>query len=123
MINGILHVWADMDTSELLGYVYHTEPMIHGIRGKEIDFSILPHGTRYYEIYIPVETKTVNMIRDSLHVYEREDVDELVAPEIKSTYIPPDIANALEDETVANYSGISPSIHDDRGLTDTIPYE
>lgn len=54
IVDLILYVWADQETSIILDYVYHkTEPMNETKRGEVLDFSKLKTGTRYFEFYIP----------------------------------------------------------------------
>ena len=61
-------------TSLLLSYVYNTEPMKYGIRGQELDFSKVPgqRGTRYYELYVPVDKKVMKTIKENLMAYTRK---------------------------------------------------
>lgn len=51
IVSGLLGVWADVETDLLLPYVYDTEPMRQAQQGDELDFSVVPPGTRYYELY------------------------------------------------------------------------
>ncbi len=51
IINQILEIWCDQDTSVLLNYVYfQTEPMLHGKRNEPLDFSYIESGSRFYEL-------------------------------------------------------------------------
>ena len=68
------------ETADLLQYVYHTEPMRHARRGDKLDFSVVPSGTHYYELYVPVQKPTVRRLRESLRSYALDDVDEFVRP-------------------------------------------
>ncbi len=81
MVNGLLRVWADLETPDLLRYVYCTEPMRHARRGDRLDFSVVPPGTRYYELHIPVQKATARRLRESLRSYAQEDAGEFVRPD------------------------------------------
>lgn len=78
VVNGILQVWALEQTSDLLHYVYNTEPMKHARRGDNLDFSAVPRGTLYYGLHVPVEGKTVRRLRESLRSYALDDAEEFV---------------------------------------------
>ena len=121
MVNGLLQIWADQETSELLYYVYKSEPMIYGTQGQELDFSVVPRGSKYYELYIPVEKKIINVIREGLKAYAKDEADEMVAPQTKSNLIPQEVSYALEYEDMGEYSGITPSITDEKELRDSLP--
>lgn len=79
-VNGLLGVWADVGTSELLQYVYRTEPMRRAQQGDRLDFSVMPPGTRYYKLHIPIQERIARQLRKSLQSYARESVREFVRP-------------------------------------------
>jgi len=53
LVDGILSVWADQETADILSYVYRSEPMARGRRGDRLDFSAARRGTRHYELLLP----------------------------------------------------------------------
>lgn len=121
MITGLLQVWADQETPDLLSYVYKTEPMVHGIRGQELDFSVVPQGSRYYELYVPLDSKTVKEIKESFKAFLKDESDEYVTPLTKSNAIEQASIQALEGEDIQEFPGIFPKISDENGLRDSLP--
>jgi hypothetical protein len=124
LVNGILRVWADQETADLLQYVYHTEPMIHARRGDQLDFSIVPSGTHYYELYIPVQKPTVRRLRESLRSYALDDVDEFVRPTTVYDEVLDEGLRALnDDETpIPDFAGVTPAVEIDE-LRATLSHE
>jgi hypothetical protein len=98
MTNVVLGVWADLETDLLLSYVYDTEPMRQAQRGDRLDFSVVPLGTRYYELYVSVPERTARQLRESLRSYAQEDADEFVRPDTVFDDALAAGLRALEDE-------------------------
>jgi hypothetical protein len=98
MTNVVLGVWADVETNLLLSYVYDTEPMKQAQRGDALDFSVVPLGTRYYELYLSIPERTARQLRESLRSYAQEDAGEFVRPETVSDDALAAGLRALEDE-------------------------
>ncbi len=74
IIDGLLGIWADRDTEDLLEYVYSTEPIVHGTRGEPLDWSVVPRGTRYYGILPPqIPSEQARRLRESVHSYSPDD--------------------------------------------------
>jgi len=121
MINGLLQIWANQDTSELLAYVYKTEPMIKGTRGQELDFSVVPQGSKYYELYVPTDKKVVKQIRESLTAYFDNEISEFVEPNTKSNLFAQEALQALEDDELILLPGIHPAIPNENDLTNSLP--
>jgi len=112
LVNGILRVWADQETADLLQYVYHTKPMRQARRGDKLDFSIVPSGTHYYELYIPVQKPTVRRLRESLRSYALDDVDEFVRPTTVYDEVLDKGLRALDDDetSIPDFTGVTPPI-------------
>jgi hypothetical protein len=112
LVNGILRVWADQETADLLQYVYHTEPMRQERRGDKLDFSIVPSGTHYYELYIPVQKPTVRRLRESLCSYALDDVDEFVRPTTVYDEVLDKGLRALDDDetSIPDFTGVTPAV-------------
>jgi len=81
MVDLILKIWADQDTWDLLDYVYETGPMQHARRGDSLDFSIVPRGTRYYELYLPADQTKVYRLREALRSYDPDEEEVFVDAE------------------------------------------
>ena len=124
LVNGILRVWADQETADLLRYVYHTEPMIRARRGNKLNFSVVPSGTQYYELYIPVQKPTVRRLRESLRSYALDDVDEFVRPATMYDEVLDEGLRALDDNetSIPNFVGITPAVEIDE-LRATLSHE
>jgi hypothetical protein len=124
LVNGMLGVWAAQETADLLRYVYHTEPMRCARRGDRLDFSAVPPGTRYYELYIPVENPTVRRLRESVHSYALEDAGELIRPTTVYDKVLDEGLRALDDEEIliSDFTGITPAVEIDE-LWATLPHE
>jgi hypothetical protein len=123
MVDGILQVWADYGTKELLKYTYDTEPIVHGARGNELSFSEIPQGTRYYELYIPVKKNRVNKIKDALRKFDRDEDEQYVSPKIKARDISQEVLKSLGESIVPVCPGIKPQISDVSDLLNTLPQE
>lgn len=80
LVNGILEIWADQDTADLLTYVYRTEPMRQAKRGDQLDFSVTPRGTRYYELYVPIDRAEARKLREAAASYGPRSLEEYVEP-------------------------------------------
>jgi hypothetical protein len=98
LVNGLLSVWADVETDLILQYTYQTEPMRQAQRGDRLDLSILPPGTRYYELYVPVQERAARQLRESLRSYAQENMDEFVRPATVFNDVLAVELRALEDE-------------------------
>ena len=124
LVNGILRVWADQETADLLQYVYHTEPMRHAQRGDKLDFSLVPSGTHYYELYVPVQKPTVRQLRESLRSYALDDAGEFVRPTIVYDNVLDEGLRALDaDETpTSDFAGVTPAVEIDE-LQATLSHE
>ncbi len=124
VVNGLLRVWADQETADLLQYVYRTEPMTQARRGDRLEFPVVPSGTRYYELYVPVQKHTAHQLRESLRSYAQEDAGEFVHP----TTVHDDVlaaglrALADDEEPIPDMAGITPEVEID-ALRNTLPYE
>jgi len=112
LVNGILRVWADQETADLLQYIYHTEPMRHVRRGDQLDFSVVPSGTHYYELYISVQKPTVRRLRESLRSYALDDVDEFVRPTTVYDEVLDKGLRALDDDetSIPDFTGVTPAV-------------
>jgi len=112
LVNGILRVWADQETADLLQYIYHTEPMRHVRRGDQLDFSVVPSGTHYYELYISVQKPTVRRLRESLRSYAFDDVDEFVRPTTVYDEVLDKGLRALDDNetSIPDFTGVTPAV-------------
>lgn len=112
VVEGILDVWADVETSLLLEYVYHTEPMLHAERGEPLDLSVVPRGTRYYELNVSVEPDTASRLRESVRDYREKDAAALVRPETVCDEILEQGLRALEEdeEPVPGLTGLNPEV-------------
>ena len=112
LVNGILRVWADQETADLLQYIYHTEPMRHVRRGDQLDFSVVPSGTHYYELYISVQKPTVRRLRESLRSYALDDVDEFVRPTTVYDEVLDKGLRALDDNetSIPDFTGVTPAV-------------
>jgi hypothetical protein len=124
LINGILRVWADQETADLLRYIYDTEPMRHAGRGDKLDFSVVPSGTHYYELYIPVQKTTVRRLRESVRSYVLDDAGEFVRPTTVYDEVLDEGLRALgDDETsIPNFAGVTPTVKVDE-LRATLSHE
>lgn len=124
MINGILRVWADQETADLLSYVYYTDPMRRARQGDALDFSVVPSGTRYYELRVPIQKSTTRQLRESLRSYTLDDVSELVQPVTLYNEVLEDGLRALDDDEspLPDFSGILPTVNTDK-LRATLPHE
>ena len=121
MIDGLLKIWADHETQELLSYVYRTEPMLGGVRGDELDFSTVNLGSRYFELYIPTETVTKRNIREGLKAYSEVDETDYVSPITKSASMSQEEILKLEDDKSFLFPGISPEILNEEEITNSFP--
>jgi hypothetical protein len=121
MINGLLQIWSDQETSELLLYVYNTEPVKQGIQGQELDFSKVSRGSRYYEFNIPVDKKIVKKIRENLKTYALADAEEYVSITTKPITHAQEVLEDLEDKDFRDFPGIYPEISDEHVLRGTLP--
>jgi len=74
LVDGLLGIWANEDTDTLLRYVYATEPIRLGTRYRELDWSLVPHGTRFARIEVPINETLRARIRASLQ--ERAYADD-----------------------------------------------
>jgi hypothetical protein len=81
LVNGLLDVWANVETDLLLEYVYSTEPMRQAQPGDKLDLSVVPPGTRYYEPYVHIPDPVARQLRESLRSYAEEDVERYVRPD------------------------------------------
>jgi hypothetical protein len=80
IVDGLLNVWANVETRLLLQYVYETEPMKTAQRGDRLDFYRVPDGTYYYELYVSIPEGPARQLRESIRSYAQEDADEFVPP-------------------------------------------
>jgi hypothetical protein len=125
LVNGILSVWAEQDTADLLHYVYHTEPMKQAQRGETLDLSLGPQETRYYEIHVPIDESVATRLRESLRSYAAEDSTEFVMPSTVHDDTLEAGLRALNDEEDSSFlelGGIEPHVDFD-ALIDTLPQE
>ncbi len=124
LVNGILRVWADQETTDMLRYVYHTEPMGRARRGDKLDFSVVPSGTQYYELYIPVQKPTVRRLRESLRSYALDDADEFVRPTTVYDDVLAEGLRALDDDetSISDFAGVAPAVEIDE-LRATLSHE
>lgn len=121
IINGLLQIWADQETPNLLSYVYETEPVLFGTFGEELDFTLASPGSRYYELFIPVDKKVVKEIKEGLNVHIKEETEEYVIPTTKLDDYPLEAMKFLDDVNTLNLSGIYPNIKNEEGFEDTLP--
>lgn len=82
VIDQILEIWCDQETSTLLNYVYYqTEPMQFGVRNKQLDFSFIEKGTRFYEFNVPkIGGEVKQNILSSIREYKEEEDIQLINP-------------------------------------------
>jgi hypothetical protein len=123
IVDGLLKVWGDQDTSDLLRYVYCTEPMRQARRGEALDFSVVPLGTHYYELHIPTDKSVVRQLRESLRSYAVEDSKEYERPETVHDEALDEGLRALDDSealTMPDLSGVFPQV-DANSLLDISP--
>ncbi len=109
-IQGILGIWGLEDTSDLIEYTYNTEPMLVAKRGMALDFSVVPRGSKYYELYISTDKKISQKIREGLHNLETEEKDEYVTPETVYDEIFQQGLRALQESDIPDLSGIYPEV-------------
>jgi hypothetical protein len=98
LVNGLLDVWANVETDLLLQYIYRTEPMMRAQRGDKLDFSIVPPGTRYYELYVSIPQRTAHQLRESLRSYAQEDANEFIRPTTVADKVSAEGLRALEGD-------------------------
>jgi len=124
LVNGILRVWADQETADLLQYVYHTEPMRHAQRGDKLDFSLVPSGTHYYELYVPIQKPTVRQLRESLRSYALDDADEFVRSTTVYDEVLDEGLRALDDDetSIPHFARVTPVVNIDE-LQATLSHE
>ncbi len=124
MANNILRVWANQDTREILQYVYHTEPMQAAQQGDGLDFSTVPLGTRYYELYIPTDRSTATQLRESLRSYAPDDASGYAHPSTTHDDILSEGLCSLDDDesSVTDFAGITPSVNGEE-LRATVSHE
>lgn len=100
MVNGVLSVWACQDTRDLLEYVYRTEPIRTSRRGQLLDFSLVPAGTRYYDLYIPTEKAAIRKLRESLRSYPEAE-EGLVPASVRYDQVLAEGLRALDEDEPA----------------------
>ena len=124
MINGLLKIWADRETSDLLDYVYRTEPMRQATRGEALDFSVVQRGSRYVNLHIDIPDEEARRLRESLRSYASEDALELVRVDTVYNDILEEGLRALdeEDTPIQDLAGIIPVV-DSEQLRSTLPQE
>lgn len=124
LVTGLLRVWADQETADLLQYAYQTEPMRQARKGDRLDLSVVPSGTRYYELYVPVQKHTAHQLRESLRSYAQEDAGEFVYPTtVHDDVLAAGLRALDEDEKpIPDMAGTMPEVEID-ALRNTLPYE
>jgi len=110
VVNGILSVWADQDTTDLLAYVYRTEPMRCAKRYDPLDLSVVPIGTRYYELYVPISRGKARKLRNFATSYPPCAPEEYVQP-------------ATDDDNPVLAQGLEELLRDEEDLADTGDFE
>jgi hypothetical protein len=76
IVDGLVEKWADRDTADLLDYVYRTEPIRRGQRGAPLDWSVVPRGTRYYQVVPPsISEAVVRQLRETVATGSEDDVE------------------------------------------------
>jgi hypothetical protein len=66
--------------------------------GDKLDFSVVPPGTRYYELYVSIPQNTALQLRESLRSYAQEDANEFVHPTTVVDEVLAEGLRALEDD-------------------------
>ena len=124
LVNDLLRVWANQETPDLLRYVHRTEPMRHARRGDRLDFSLVPLGTHYYELYIPVQNPIVRRLRESLRSYAQDDAAEFVRPSTTYDDALDEGLQALnsDETTIPDFTGVAPAVEIDE-LRATLSHE
>ena len=108
MIDGLLDIWGLEETQTLLEYVYRTDPMVNAVRGQELNFDVVPHGSRYYELYFPIDKKLTLKISHELQSLREEDEKEFIIPNTKRDEAFIEGIKALQEEDDdSDFSGIS----------------
>ena len=100
IINRILEIWCDQDTSTLLNYVYfETEPMIFGKRNEPLDFSIVEFGSRFFDFKIKtIDKNTKDKLIQDLRDFNKSENSELIYPINIKDELYFDFIKSIEDE-------------------------
>jgi hypothetical protein len=113
VVNGILKVWADQETDNLLYYVYHrTEPLLSGHRGRPLDFSHVERSTHYYELGFAIDEIKKKGLLASIQSYSQEDLAEFtLLPTRRGSILEEGLRAVLSDERQpAYFAGITSTI-------------
>lgn len=71
LVDLVLEVWAEQETSILLDYVYRrTEPMEDAVRGQSLDFLKVQRGTRYYNLVVRVDDNLSKKLRNGIRTLD-----------------------------------------------------
>ena len=113
LVDGLLRVWSDQETADLLRYAYHTEPMRHAQRGDILDFSVVPEGTYYYEFHAPSQKQASRQLRESLRSYALDDEDKFIIPATVHDEVLNEGLRALDtgEAPVSDFAGITVAVN------------